>query len=177
MSGNRLEYLIIGAHFFVTLTAPPETVMIIPALQERVATIIISELGIDFSMFPTAGHLCKWAGLCPYDHESAGKKKSIRITKGNPHIKSVLVQCAWCATRCKNFFLRDWFYRLRARRCAKKALIAVARKLLSIIWYMIANNEPYSEERYDMTRKAQDEKRMQKHKAEAAKMGLRLIPI
>jgi transposase len=148
----------------------------IPALQDRAATIIISELGIDLSMFPTAGHLCKWAGLCPGDFESAGKKKSTRITKGNPHIKSVLVQCAWSATRCKNFFLRDWFYRLRARRGTKKALIAVARKLLSIIWHMITNNEPYSEERYDLTKKAQEEKRIQQLKAEAAKRGLKLVP-
>lgn len=149
----------------------------IPALQERASTVIISELGIDLSMFPTAGHLCKWAGLCPGDYESAGKKKSTKITKGNPHIKSVLVQCAWCATRCKNFFLRDWFYRLRARRGAKKALIAVARKLLSIIWYMITNNEPYCEDRYNMTKKAQEEKRLQKLKSDAAKMGLKLIPV
>ena len=119
----------------------------IPALQRRASTIIISELGVDLSMFPTAGHLCKWAGLCPGDNESAGKKKSTRITKGNPRIKSVMVQCAWAATRCKNFFLRDWFYRLRARRGTKKALIAVARKLLSSVWHILTTGEIYEETR------------------------------
>lgn len=95
----------------------PET---IPAVQRRASEIIISEPGVDISMFPTAGHLCKWAGLCPGDNESAKKKKTMRITKGNPGIKSVMCQCAWAATLCKKFFLRDWFYRLRARRGTKK---------------------------------------------------------
>ena len=148
----------------------------IPALQRRASTIIISELGIDLSMFPTAGHLCKWAGLCPGDNESAGKKKSTRITKGNPRIKSVMVQCAWAATRCKNFFLRDWFYRLRARRGTKKALIAVARKLLSIVWHILTTREIYEETRYDEIKKKQEERRKQKLKAEAAKLGFKLIP-
>lgn len=125
----------------------------IPAIQRRASGIIISELGTDLSMFPTAGHLCKWSGLCPGDNESAGKKKSTRITKGNPRIKSVMVQCAWAATRCKHFFLRDWFYRLRARRGTKKALIAVARKLLAIVWQVLTTGEAYQEERYEETRK------------------------
>ena len=148
----------------------------IPALQRRASTIIISELGVDLSTFPTAGHLCKWAGLCPGDNESAGKKKSTRITKGNPRIKSVMVQCAWAATRCKNFFLRDWFYRLRARRGTKKALIAVSRKRLSIVWHILMTGETYEETRYEETKKNQEERRKQKLKAEAAKLGFKLIP-
>lgn len=148
----------------------------IPSLQRRSSTIIISELGIDLSMFPTAGHLCKWAGLCPGDNESAGKKKSTRITKGNPRIKSVMVQCAWAATKCKNYFLRDWFYRLRARRGTKKALIAVARKLLSIVWHILTSGEVYAEERYEETRKNEEERRKQKLKAEATKLGYKLVP-
>lgn len=149
----------------------------IPAIQRRTGAILISELGVNLSMFPTAGHLCKWAGLCPGDNESAGKKKSTRITKGNPRVKSVMVQCAWAATRCKNFFLRDWFYRLRARRGTKKALIAVARKLLAIVWHVLTSGEAYQEERYDETRKRQEERRRQKLKAEARKLGFQLIPI
>lgn len=149
----------------------------IPAVQRRASTIIISELGVDLSMFPTAGHLCKWAGLCPGDNESAKKKKSMRITKGNPRIKSVMVQCAWAATRCKSFFLRDWFYRLRARRGTKKALIAVARKLLSIIWHILTTGEIYEETMYEETKKNQEERRKQKLKAEAAKLGFKLIPV
>lgn len=148
----------------------------IPAVQRRASTIIISELGVDLSMFPTAGHLCKWAGLCPGDNESAGKKKSTRITKGNPRIKSVMVQCAWAATRCKNFFLRDWFYRLRVRRGTKKALIAVARKLLAIVWHVLTTGEIYEETRYDETRKRDEERRKQKLKSEAAKIGFKLVP-
>ncbi len=148
----------------------------IPAIQRRASTVIVSELGTDLSTFPTAGHLCKWAGLCPGDNESAKKKKTMRITKGNPRIKSVMVQCAWAATRCKNFFLRDWFYRLRARRGTKKALIAVARKLLSIVWHILTTGEIYEETRYEKTKKNQEERHKQKLKAEAAKLGFKLIP-
>lgn len=148
----------------------------IPALQRRASTIIISELGTDLSMFPTAGHLCKWAGLCPGDNESAKKKKTTRITKGNPRIKSVMCQCAWAATRCKNFFLRDWFYKLRARRGTKKALIAVARKLLAIVWHILTTGEAYSEERYEQTKKNEEERRKQKLIAQAAKLGYKLVP-
>ena len=148
----------------------------IPALQRRASTIIVSELGVDFSMFPTAGHLCKWAGLCPGDNESAKKKKTMRITKGNPRIKSVMVQCAWAATRCKNFFLRDWFYRLRARRGTKKALIAVARKLLAMVWHILTTGEIYEETRYEKTKKNQEDRRKQRLKTEAAKLGFKLVP-
>ena len=93
----------------------------IPAAQRRAGAIIISELSVDLSMFQSAGHLCKWAGLCPGDNESAKKKKTMRIPKGNPRIKSVMCQCAWSATRCKKFFLRDWFYRLRGQERDKKS--------------------------------------------------------
>ena len=127
-------------------------------------------------MFPTAGHLCKWAGLCPGDNESAKKKKTMRITKGNPRIKSVMVQCAWAATRCKNFFLRDWFYRLRARRGTKKALIAVARKLLAMVWHILTTGEIYEETRYEKTKKNQEDRRKQRLKTEAAKLGFKLVP-
>jgi len=149
----------------------------VPAIQRRASTVIVSELGTDLSMFPTAGHLCKWAGLCPGDNESAGKKKSTRITKGNPRIKSIMVQCAWAATRCKNTFLRDWFYKLRTRRGTKKALIAVARKLLSIAWQILTTGEIYKETRYEETRKKEEEKRKQKLKAEATKLGFKLVPV
>jgi transposase len=142
-----------------------------PAIQRRGSTIIVSELGIDLSMFPTAGHLCKWAGLCPGDNESAKKKKASRITKGNPRVKSIMVQCAWAATRCKKTFLRDWFYRLRARRGTNRALVAVARKLLAIVWHILTTGELYDETRYDETKKNQEERRNQKLKAEAAKLG------
>lgn len=134
----------------------------IPAVQRRAGAIIISELGVDLSMFQSAGHLCKWAGLCPGDNESAKKKKIMRITKGNPRIKSVMCQCAWAATRCKKFFLRDWFYRLRARRGTKKALIAVARKLPAIVWHVLTTGEAYDETRYEQTKKNEEERRKQK---------------
>lgn len=148
----------------------------IPAVQRRASAIIISELGVDLSMFQTAGNLCKWAGLCPGDNESA-KKKIMRITKGNPRIKSVMCQCAWAVIRCKKFFLWDWFYRLRARRGTKKALIAVARKLLAIVWHVLTIGEAYDEKRYEQTKKNEEERCKQKLKAEAAKLGFELMPV
>lgn len=104
------------------------------------------------------------------------KEENSTPHEGNPRIKSVMVQCAWAATRCKNFFLRDWFYRLKARRGIKKALIAVARKLLVIIWNLLTSGEEYSEEHYEQTKKNQEERRKQKLKSEATKLGFKLVP-
>ena len=127
-------------------------------------------------MFPTAGHLCSWAGLCPGNNESAGKKKSTRLSKGNVHLKNVLSQCAWAATRSKKTYLRDWFWKLSRRRGMKKAVIALGRKLLTIIYHMFANGEFYDEDRYGQAKNRNEEIRRCKIIAEAQKLGLRLIP-
>jgi hypothetical protein len=90
------------------------------------ACVILAEIGRDMSRFPTAGHLISWAGLCPKNDESAGKRRSTRMRKGAPWLKTTLVQCAAAAARKKASYLQAQFHRLRARRGAKKALGALA---------------------------------------------------
>ena len=85
------------------------------------------------------GHLLSWAGMCSRNDESAGKRRSTRLRKGAPWLKTVLVQCAWAATRTKASYLQAQFHRLRARRGAKKALVAVAASILTAIYHMLAN--------------------------------------
>ena len=83
------------------------------------------------SRFPTDGHLISWAGLCPKNDESAGKRRSSRMRKGAPWLKTTLIQCAWAAVRKKDSYLQAQFHRLRARRGAKKAIGAVAASILT----------------------------------------------
>ena len=95
------------------------------------------------SRFPTVGHLVSWAGLCPQMHESAGKRKSTRIRKGAPWLKAMLVQCAWPAVSVKNSYLRARFLRLKARRGAKKAIVAIAADILRAAYFILQRGEPY----------------------------------
>jgi len=95
------------------------------------------------SRFPTVGHLISWAGLCPRNDESAGKRRSTRLKKGAPWLKTLLVQCAWCATRAKQTYLQAQFLRLKARRGPRKAIMAVASSILTAIYHMLKNDTDY----------------------------------
>jgi transposase len=95
--------------------------------------------------FPTEGHLISWAGLCPKNDESAGKRRSTRMRKGAPWLKTTLIQCAWAATRTKGTYLQAQFHRLRARRGAKKAIGAVAASILTAAYPMLRNGALYQD--------------------------------
>jgi transposase len=109
------------------------------------AQIVIAEIGTDMSQFPTAGHLLSWAGLAPRLDESAGKRRSTRVKKGAPWLKPVLVQCAWGAARAKNSYFHALFLRLKARRGAKKAVIAVAASILTTVYHMLTDGTCYQD--------------------------------
>jgi transposase len=109
----------------------------IPGVSALSARIILAEIGRDMTRFRTAGHLIAWAGLCPGQNESAGKRKSSRLRKGAPWLKTTLVQCAWAASRKKDSYYKAQFQRLRARRGAKKAICAVAASMLTAIYHML----------------------------------------
>jgi transposase len=109
------------------------------------AQIIVSEIGTDMSRFPTAGHLVSWAGLCPGNNESAGKRKSTRLRKGAPWLKSTLVQCAWAASRKKASYYQAQFQRLRTRRGPKKAICAVAASMLTTVYHMLKDGTVYKD--------------------------------
>jgi transposase len=108
-----------------------------PGISALSATAILAETGRDMSHFPTAGHFVAWAGLCPGQNESAGKRKSSRLRKGAPWLKTMLVQCAWSAVKKKDSYYRAQFNRLKARGGAKKAICAVAASMLTAIYHML----------------------------------------
>lgn len=124
---------------FVEAAALLET---IPGISATAARVIIAEVGADMSRFPDAGHLVSWAGLCPRLDESAGKKRSTKIRQGNPWLKTTLVQCAWAAVRTRSYF-RARYHRVRSRAGKMKAIIAVARAILTAAYHMLSTGQPY----------------------------------
>ena len=128
-------------------------VMTVPGIQSFAAIGIISEIGVDMSVFPTSKHLCSWAGLTPQNNESAGKKKTTRISRAGAYIKPLLVQCALCAfvpSSSRNSVIATLHSKAPWH---KKAIIAIARMLLTAIYNMLKKNETYNPEIY---RKATD---------------------
>src|ERR1700736_2463617 len=110
-----------------------------PGVKALNAQVFLSEIGLDMSRFPSDRHLISWAGICPRNDESAGKRRSNRLRKGAPWLKTALVQSAWAAVRKKDSYLRAQFHRIKARRGAKKAIMAVAAYLLTAICHMLQN--------------------------------------
>jgi len=108
-----------------------------PGLSDTAAAVIIAEIGIDMSTFPTPGHLVSWAGLCPRLDESAGKRRSTRTRPSAPWLKTTLVQAAWAAARKKDSYFRAQFLRLKTRRGPKKAILAVAASMLTDVHVML----------------------------------------
>lgn len=130
----------------------------IPGVSDVVAQVIVAEIGADMSRFPTAGHLLSWAGLCPRNDDSAGKRRSTRLRKGGTWLKTTLVTAAWAAVRKKDSYLHSQFLRLKSRRGAKKAIIAVAASMLTAAYHMLAGGVeyhdlgPYHFDRLDKTK-------------------------
>jgi transposase len=114
-----------------------------PGVSDIVAQVIVAEIGVDMSRFPTAGHLVSWAGLCPRNDESAGKRRSTRVRKSANWLKTTLVTAAWAAVRKNGSYLRAQFLRIKSRRGAKKAILAVAASMLTAAYHMLRNNIPY----------------------------------
>ena len=117
----------------------------IPGVGERTAQTIVAEIGVDMGRFPSAKHLASWAGVCPGNHESAGKRKSGQPTKGNKSLRTVLVEAAWAATHAKGTFLQAKYQRLVKRMPKQKALGAVAHRLLVISYHLLSRRVPYAE--------------------------------
>ena len=117
----------------------------IPGVDSTLAAIIIAELGVDMSVFPSASKIAAWAGVSPGNHESAGKRRSGRVTKGNVYLKTALVEAAFAASRKKGSYLREKFYRLKARRGHKRAAVAIAHKILTAVYHMLGQQVPYHE--------------------------------
>lgn len=115
----------------------------LPGVSELTAQVMVAEIGVDMARFPSSAHLISWAGLCPRSDESAGKRRSTRVRKSGTWLKTALVTAAWAAVRVKGSYLQAQFLRLKARRGAKKAILAVAASMLTAAYHMLKDGVAY----------------------------------
>lgn len=131
--GKALEPIQTGARILTTM----------PGVSDIVAHVIVAEIGVDMTRFPSAAHLVSWACLCPRNDESAGKRRSTRVRHGANWLKTTLVTAAWAAVRTKESYLRAQFLRLKSRRGPKKAILAVAASMLTAAFFMLRDGVEY----------------------------------
>lgn len=143
----------------------------IPGIGKRSAEIILAEIGQDMSRFPTAGHICSWAGVCPGNNESAGKRRSGKTRKGNKTLKSILVECAGSAAKNKNSFFHSQYERIAIRRGKKRAKLAVAHSMLIAIYYMIKEDKEYQDLGADFYNKFNKEKKANSYMKKLKELG------
>jgi transposase len=146
----------------------------IPGISALSATSILAETGTNMSRFATAGHFVAWAGLCPGQNESAGKRRSSRLRKGAPWLKTMLVQCAWSAVKKKDSYYKAQFNRLRSRRGPKKAICAVAAAMLTAIYHMLKNGVEHQDLGIDHFDPRPAEFKAKRLVAQLAKLGFQV---
>jgi len=142
----------------------------IPGIGRVSAEQIIAEIGVDMSRFPTANHLCSWAGLCPGNNESAGKRKNGKTRKGNKTLKKTLIQCAVSAVNNKKSFFSAQYQRLVVRKGGKKAVVAVAHSMLIAVYHVLSGNA-YCDLGADYYTQFNKEKKINSHLRQLKKLG------
>lgn len=147
----------------------------IPGIDVTAAAAIIAEIGTDMDAFQDSQHICSWAGLSPGNNESAGKRKSAHINKGNPYLKSMLCEVGWVISGKRTLYLSGWYWRIKQRKGAKRATIALARKLLTLIYTMLKTGHPYNEDCFEQRRKRCERKRANRMVNELQKLGYHVI--
>lgn len=120
-----------------------ELLSTIPGVKRRAAESILAEIGVDMSWFHSPGHLASWAGICPGQRESAGKRHSARTRKGSELLRTTLIECAHAASHNKDTYLSEFFWQVTRRQGKKKAIVAVAHEILVAAWHIISKQEPY----------------------------------
>jgi transposase len=146
----------------------------IPGIQKIAASSLLAEIGTNMSCFPTAEHLSSWAGMSPGNNESAGKRKSASVNHGNPYVKSMLCEIAWVVAGKRDSYLSKWYWKLKQRKGAKKAIIALGRKLLVMIYAMLKKGALYDEGCFEQRRKQLENKRLSRMVSELSRLGYRL---
>lgn len=145
----------------------------IPGVSYLSACVILAELGVDMSQWPTEKHLSAWGGVAPGCRESAGKHRKAAVRKGNPYVCSTMVECAGAAVKAKDCHLGGTYLRLCARTGSKmKARMAIARKLLVIVYHVLSKLEPYREPEHQIPSAKSRQRSIQKHLKELQKLGL-----
>ncbi|MBR6755468.1 MAG: IS110 family transposase [Peptococcaceae bacterium] len=147
----------------------------IPGIDVTAASAIIAEIGTNMEFFPSSQHICSWAGLSPGNNESAGKRKSCHITKGNPYLKSMLCEIAWVIAGKRNTYLANWYWRLKSQKGAKRATIALARKILVVIFNMLKNLVPYDDSNYETLRLKCQKRKTDRFISELTKLGYQVV--
>lgn len=147
----------------------------IPGVDKNSAACILAEIGNDMSQFPNEHHLASWAGMSPGNNESAGKKKSGRISHGDSWLKPIIVECAWGATRTKNTYLRSKYDSLVGRRGKKKALIAVGHKILIAAYFILKDKVSYNELGGDYLDKITKQKQIKRHLQRLRELGVDVL--
>lgn len=146
----------------------------IAGIGKRSAEVILSEIGVDMNRFPSAAHISSWAGLCPGNNESAGKRKSGRTNKGNKYLKSTLIQCAKSAQKNKNSFFYAQYQRLVVRRGKNRATVAVAHSMLIAIYHMLKDGVPFKDLGSDYYSKFNTEKKARYYLKKLTELGVPL---
>ncbi len=147
-----------------------DLLMTIPGVNETAARTIIAEIGTDMSRFVTPGRLASWAGMCPGNNESAGKRRSGKTRRGNKYLRRVLAQCAW-ASRKTNTHVGRTFTRLQARIGGKKAAVATGHKILRIVFHLLNDGAEYDDGLYDRLHPQEEKKRRRRAVAALERLG------
>jgi transposase len=148
-----------------------ELLCTIPGIQRRAAEVIVAETGGDMTKFPTPGHLASWAGVCPGNDESAGKRRSGRTTKGSKWLRQTLTESAKAAARTKDTYLAAQYARMRVRRGANRASTAVAHSILVAVWHMLQTGETYTDPGGDFFQRHDPERATRRLIAQLERLG------
>jgi transposase len=143
----------------------------IPGINQRIAQIIVAEIGLDMSRFKTPAHLASWAAMCPGNRESAGKSKGGKTRKGNVWLRQALVEAAWAASRTKGSSLQATYHRIAGRRGGKRACLAVGHRILRMVHKLLSTPSPYQEEGPDYYRPTDQDRLKDKLVQRLRKLG------